>query len=320
MIDSEVLNVSQFLSSFVAYVDRIVGGNEFASGAVIAGYTPILVQSHKEDSAAQSVKEFISLKRLGRNHKFFDDMIRDIDKRNEDDTKTKYYAYKKDYQDYITKQPKRSLDTVMLPKKDLDNIINVLDQFDEQEDWYLKHQVPYQLGILLHGPPGTGKTSLIKAIASYADRDITYVNDVENLSNAAQRVNDSIIVAEEIDTFGLERGRESEDDFFMGFGKKALRDVLNAMDGIISNHGRILIMTTNHPEVLDEAMVRPGRIDLHIEIGYMITETFNCLLSRFFDDYEVTDRVVKEGTTAAMVQNDVILGFLPADLIKKYTI
>ena len=103
------------------------------------------------------------------------------------------------------------------------------------------------------------------------------------------------------------------------YDKKTLGKVLNALDGIITNHGRIIILTTNHKEVLDPALVRPGRIDLQLELGYLCSETLNSLLARFFPDYKKRDLSVKAGISPVFVQNDIILGLTESEIIHKYT-
>jgi len=103
-------------------------------------------------------------------------------------------------------------------------------------------------------------------------------------------------------------------------GKKhMLGKILNSLDGIISNHGRIIILTTNHKHVLDPALLRPGRIDLQIEVGYLTSETFNALIKRFFPDYEERPLNVKPEIAPVTIQNDIIMGLTPDELIENYT-
>ena len=415
----ELLNINELLRNVVQYIDMIVDGNEFASGAIIAGlmatgtymmravpakiwhqvtkhttttlelnstnvsyhqlakflqdkgfadksryikigngfwgnegsikqigygvqlfwmnwYTPILVNAYKEDSQGKNVKEFLTLQKLGRDHTFFDRMLKDVAEDTEDKTVTKFNTYSDGYQEFVTTLPKRRLDTIAIPQSSVDKLLGAIDSFVNKEEWYLKHQIPYQLGILLFGPPGTGKTSLIKAIAAYMDKDICYVDSENALTDAAQNVNNTIIVVEEVDTMTLGKRDEEEpsrierapgvkkekDDFqetMKAIDKRTLGRVLNALDGIISNHGRVIVLTTNHAEILDPALLRPGRIDLQLEIGYMCSETLNQMIKRFFPDYEERNVEVIPNISPADVQNDIILGLGPNDLLEKYT-
>jgi ATP-dependent 26S proteasome regulatory subunit len=95
----------------------------------------------------------------------------------------------------------------------------------------------------------------------------------------------------------------------MDFSSASLSDILNAIDGVISRHGRILVMTTNHPEKIDEAMLRPGRVDLKLEIGFMDVSCFEMMLRKFFDDipadYFHGFELSVKNLTGSMVQGDI---------------
>ncbi|KAF2174646.1 P-loop containing nucleoside triphosphate hydrolase protein [Zopfia rhizophila CBS 207.26] len=118
--------------------------------------------------------------------------------------------------------------------------------------WYASRGVPYRRGYLFHGPPGTGKSSLSFAVAGFA-----------LFSSLPQRC---IVLLEDIDSAGLERDQGSSKNKKDGelTGGISLSGFLNAIDGVASQEGRILVMTTNFPEQLDPALIRPGRIDNQI--------------------------------------------------------
>lgn len=142
-----------------------------------------------------------------------------------------------------------------------------MKRFEKSVEWYKDKGVPYRRGYLLHGPPGTGKTSFTLAIAGALNMSICYLNlgarnlndDSLNrcLNNAPAR---SIILLEDIDAVFVQRDsvqkRRGASVSFSG--------LLNALDGVRSQEGRILFMTTNHPEKLDPALLRPGRADVHV--------------------------------------------------------
>lgn len=294
-------------------------------------YTPLLIHIYKEESASDFVKEFMQITKIGRNHNYFDNLLINIRKTNYDKNKTKYYKYNENKCLYITEQPKRTLDTIVLEPLEKESLLKSIDSFLKKEQWYLDYQIPYQLGILLYGPPGTGKSSLIKAIASYFDKDIVFVDSNSSLVKAAQYVKDKIIVAEEIDTFGMSnRGTDEKTDSkesktkvdkeFDEFFKYSLGQVLGALDGCITNHGRVLIMTTNHVSDLDPALLRPGRIDVKILVSYLSTCTFNEMLRRFFPDFKGTNLSVIDKLSPVDVQNDIVLGLNPEELVDKYCI
>jgi chaperone BCS1 len=94
------------------------------------------------------------------------------------------------------------------------------------------------------------------------------------------------------------------------FNTISLSEVLNSLDGMFSVHGRILIATTNHIENLDSALIRPGRIDLKIEIGYVNNEILKEFLDKFYpgNGIHISNIKLKNDLTVAMLQNMVLNG------------
>lgn len=296
--------------------------------------TPIMVRIYKEDSQSQNVKEFMTLTKIGRNHLFFDNLIEKIRLMNIDNSKFKIYKYDNDCMRYLASEYKRTFSSIIMTEKSEKYLTNGINNFIDNEDWFIEKSIPYQLGILLYGPPGTGKTSIIRAIASYTNLDICYVDNIASLSNACSSVNNSIIVAEEIDTFGLKnRGNtdiissddeekeehDSLEEMLEGMSTSVLGKILSSLDGVVSNHGRIVVMTTNHINRLDPALIRPGRIDLKVELGYICSETLDKILMKFYDEhvpgtfYEINGHI-----SPADIQNDVMCGLTYSDVISKY--
>ncbi|MDO3651321.1 AAA family ATPase, partial [Nocardia mangyaensis] len=100
--------------------------------------------------------------------------------------------------------------------------------------------------------------------------------------------------------------KKGNDEFEPLFGL-TLSGLLNAIDGISGSDGRILIMTTNHPEKLDHALLRPGRIDVRIKIGYLCRETFEKFFKRFYPHYRLPENIsFKEDITPAKFQGLVL--------------
>lgn len=225
-------------------------------------------------------------------------------------------------------------------------IMNKIDFFLNNRDWYNEKGIPYTLGICLHGPPGTGKTSFIKALANYTNRHIillslkviktkkqletlffenTYNDENETCSIGWDK---KIFVFEDIDCIGdivlnreekekeKEKGEkeyqkknnkirdknlnENNDSVKVGdiiqticelnettTPKKdqqiTLDDILNIWDGIRETPGRILIISTNHYNKLDPALVRPGRIDITLELTNASHSTISDIYHHLFD-------------------------------------
>ncbi len=183
----------------------------------------------------------------------------------------------------------RKLDTIILKNKLKDDIKNDIQLFLNSEEWYKERDIPYTRGYMFYGYPGTGKTSMIKGLSLYSKRHIhsLILSDVKSdteLMNLLKNINykETILVIEDIDaTLSIVKSRDIEnkkhnhkkddsnkDDNDDSEKKKketnssvSLSGLLNAIDGVFTCYGRILVLTTNHPEVLDSALIRPGRID-----------------------------------------------------------
>ncbi|KAG5786778.1 hypothetical protein H9Q69_014148 [Fusarium xylarioides] len=161
--------------------------------------------------------------------------------------------------------------------------LNFLDP--QTKLWYAKRSIPYRRGYLLFGPPGTGKSSFSLSIAGELDLDI-YVISIPSVND--QTLKDlfdglpdrCVVLLEDIDAAGATRSRDlrsedSDSEGDTGPRKKAvtLSGLLNTLDGVASQEDRIPIMTTNHVGKLDEALIRPGRVDFKVEFRLADRET-----------------------------------------------
>ena len=277
---------------------------------------PIIVNIRSEElgSAASIVKEFVTIRKLGRSHKLFDDLMKDM-YNSKDQDKTRYYKWEYYDQTLISEQPKHDLNKVILSNINRINLMNVINTFITKEDWYLKHNIPYQLGILLYGPSGTGKNRTIQGLAAYLNKDIIFVEDVSNLISASQSVKNGIIVVDEVDTLDLRKSDYIKDN--NSSSKSSLGKILSALDGGVVNHGRIIILTTNHRDVLDSAMLRPGRIDLQLELGNLDVDMFKEMLRNFFTEIPDFTSIIDK-LSPAQLQNDIMMGKSLDSILKLY--
>ena len=258
-----------------------------------------------------------------------------------------------------------------------------MELFLNNEQWYINKGIPYTLGILLHGPPGTGKTSIIKAIAKdtkrhifniklYKDTTKTQVHNlffnetIKVIKNGKTEVftiplNERIYVLEDVDCDNdllLDRKFKTIKQKNVNFTKYknsfeckyqqidinnnyaqflpqnytnesksnnsnkinienliqedtseqlTLSFILNILDGILETPGRILIMTSNYPEKLDKALIRPGRIDINLKVGFCDKIMIKEMYAFFYNKHiELDNTSINKNITPAQL-NKILL-------------
>ncbi|KAJ6466891.1 P-loop containing nucleoside triphosphate hydrolase protein [Mycena sanguinolenta] len=203
---------------------------------------------------------------------------------------------------------KRSMNSIILDPGVKDILIEDAKDFLLSKEWYAERGIPHRRGYLLYGAPGSGKTSFIHAVAGELGLDV-YILSLSRIglddSALSELVNclppRCVALMEDIDaafTSGLNRETsaaavESQDN---NAGKPtppgappppttsrlSLSGLLNALDGVGAQEGRILFATTNRYSALDPALIRPGRMDLHIEFTLASKFQAKQLFSRFY--------------------------------------
>jgi hypothetical protein len=254
----------------------------------------------------------------------------------------------------------RTFDNVFFEQKK--NVKKRTKFFLENRDWYDKKGIPYTLGFMYHGPPGTGKTSTIKAVANEGRRHIIniqlseiktkqqlqhlFFNDEIHVYNGINTekytipVSERLYVIEDIDAMGdmvLRREwkkpntedvkKKKEEDEFLGRKEEDkevidLSFLLNLLDGTLEANGRILIISTNFPERIDRALVRPGRIDMIVHFDRCTRAVLKEMLESFYEkSIDIPDDPLLDGKWTPAEVNQVLFRNFesPEDAIAELT-
>ena len=221
-------------------------------------------------------------------------------------------------------RPARSIESVALETSKKDALVADITYYltPECERFYANRGYPYRRGFLLYGPPGTGKTSFCLALAGHFNLDL-YILSLNNPGISDHRLDAlfddlpqrCILLLEDVDSAGLEREKSKEElkklsrkemDFaHRNSGRQTtltLSGLLNCLDGPTSKDGRIVCMTSNAPDSLDPALIRPGRCDQKVLFGYANQEICTKLFEHL---YTKTPDELVEGETSASAQYDI---------------
>lgn len=204
-----------------------------------------------------------------------------------------YTAWSTEWKPFGEPKRKRPIDSVVLEEGVKERIVEDIQGFLAARTWYLDRGIPYRRGYLLYGPPGTGKSSFIQALAGELDFNIAILNVSERgltddrlnhlLTKVPQR---TIVLLEDADAAFVNRKQVDEDGY--SGATVTFSGLLNALDGVASAEERIIFLTTNHIERLDEALVRPGRIDMTVRLGDATAYQIENLWDRFYAEIDTT--------------------------------
>ena len=163
--------------------------------------------------------------------------------------------------------PVRRLNTVYMDERVKERIMADIREFLKSEDEYDAFGIPYKKTYLLTGVPGSGKTSLIKALCNEIHYNLGIMSMSRDMDNATIQSSfrnidpKTVLLLEDIDCLFEKRTSVETPSF-------TFSNLLNILDGVLFKHGLIVFITTNHPEKLDPALLRQGRTDLIVELNY----------------------------------------------------
>ncbi|KAI5454423.1 Complex III assembly protein translocase and chaperone [Naganishia albida] len=251
--------------------------------------------------------ETITLTTLSRDRHLFPSLLseaRALADRGTEGKTVVYTAWGTEWRPLGKPRRKRDLGSVVLAEGMSARVVDDLKRFLGRGKWYAERGIPYRRGYLFHGPPGSGKTSFIQALAGALSYNICVLNLSERgltddklnylLGVAPER---SFILLEDIDAAFNKRVQTSEDGYKSAVTFSGL---LNALDGVTSSEERIIFMTTNHFSLLDPALVRPGRVDVKELLDDAMPEQAERLFVKFYGTRTTSGDGDEDGKSGVM--------------------
>lgn len=199
---------------------------------------------------------------------------------------------------------KKSFDKLFIENKDY--ILKKIDTWINSKEYYKKNEIPYKMGILLSGNPGTGKTSFILALSEYLNYNINVLSsDIIKQGTFLKSDPHTICVIEDIDRIldGMNIPEKSNIT-----GGDSMHSILQLLDGLHNADDSVFILTTNHKEKIDPVLYRPGRIYLDLELND-ISET---LANEMVNSFNTPREILNDESfpiNPAYLQNKILLTF-----------
>ncbi|ORZ08422.1 P-loop containing nucleoside triphosphate hydrolase protein, partial [Absidia repens] len=189
----------------------------------------------------------------------------------------------------------RSFDSVILKSGQKELLLNDILLFRQREQWYAELGLPYRRGYLLRGPPGTGKTSSVVSIASQLNMNLAILSitaqmDDERIQYLLRTMPyNSILLIEDIDhCSGFKKSKTTPTDSDTTSSRYArpqlsMTGILNALDGVTAQEGSMIFMSCNNMDDIEPALLRPGRIDIKMDLGYSDRSQIKAMYHRFMN-------------------------------------
>ncbi|KAF8639045.1 hypothetical protein AX17_001768 [Amanita inopinata Kibby_2008] len=241
-----------------------------------------------------SREESLEIRIFSRSHQVLNDLLLEAKKdylTAQADTICIYVSDSTNSWRHMASRPKRPLTSIILDPGMKDELLADAQDFLASKAWYATRGIPFRRGYLLYGAPGSGKTSIIHSLAGELGLDIYVISlsrsgldDTGLAELIADLPEQCIALMEDIDaalTQTINRDANENDrptasgqpsdgkppsaQTTTSLSKVSLSGLLNALDGVGAQEGRILFATTNKYSALDPALCRPGRMDVHVE-------------------------------------------------------
>lgn len=231
----------------------------------------------------------ITVTMLGRDQKKLTDTVNEFRWRPVKGVANLYYCNNTDGSWSTQRQvTPRKMETVILNPGQKETILAKIQWFLDNRSWYVERGLPYRLVMVFHGPPGTGKSSLLRALASHFKRNLCPINlssfSDEGLGTVIRTVpDDSLVVVEDFDSCQavLRTEYKKEDNMPEGF-KLSKTGVLQALDGIDTLDGQIIILSTNHLEKIEPSIIREERVNEMFFLGALGNEAIHTYINQMF--------------------------------------
>lgn len=200
---------------------------------------------------------------------------------------------------------------IFLPNKLKKQVDKAIEFFLENKLEMLSRGMPWKLTFMFYGPPGTGKTTLVSYIAKKLNMSIAMLSDDFSLKALGfANKNNAVLALEDIDTSEAFHKRvKNESSSNENYQSNKLNILLNFLQGAGPLNGNVIVMTTNHLEMLDPAIHRPGRVDEKIYVGYYGLEDLKDWVIFFYRD-------LFDEKDFPLFETDI--SFRPADLSELY--